>query len=420
VAHLYFAQPLDDAKRLALAQRLVRQYQVPGVLLRGADNAVTWIHAQGEARVPDEVPALLTHDQELREEIAQDLAGLALHPHSGDLVLLGWAPGTPAWSFAPERGAHAGMGPEETRGFVLLPPHIRLPKGTEHHIRPAALRNAALHLLERMPLTAVRPVPLAGETLSLRLLTYNTHSCGGMDGRISPRRITRVIASHAPDLVALQEMDFGKRRSRAEDQATLIAKALDMHVAFCPTVTQGDEHYGHALLSRWPIEVVKRAFLPTAPGGWWPEPRAAIWARVVIGARPINVITTHLGLGTLERKLQMEALVGPEWIGAIPAGEDIILCGDFNATPGSVPYRIAARTLKDAQTSLKGHVPLRTFSSTQPFARLDHIFVSPAFVPERISVPRDRVTRVASDHLPLVVDFAIGPAGAGTPDRKPA
>ena len=131
---------------------------------------------------------------------------------------------------------------------------------------------------------------------------------------------------------------------------------------------------------------------------------------MVIGARVINVITTHLGLGTLERKLQMEALMGPEWVGAVPAREDIILCGDFNSTPGSVPYRIAARTLKDAQASLKGHVPLRTFSSTQPFARIDHIFVSPAFVPERVLVPRDRVTRVASDHLPLVVDFAIGPA----------
>lgn len=420
VGHVYFARPLDDARRRSVARRLVDEGGVPGVLLKKVDGTIIWLHPQGETAVPDDVIPFLTHPAPLRAEIAEDLATLARHPHSGDLVLLGWGPGTPSWTFAPEHGAHAGMGLEETRGFVLLPPHTRLPPGTDHHIRPAALRTAALHLLERAPLAAVLPVPAAGETLSLRVLTYNTHSCAGMDGRISPRRIARVIASHSPDLVALQELDFGRRRSRTEDQATLIAQQLGLHVVFCPTVTLGEEHYGHALLSRWPIEVVRRAFLPTAPGGWWPEPRAALWARVIVGARRINVITTHLGLGTLERRLQMEALIGPEWLGAIPPGEDVILCGDFNASPGSPAYRLAARRLRDAQAGLKGHTPLRTFSSTQPFARIDHIFTSAAFVPERIRVPRDRLTRVASDHFPLVADFAIGPAADETPGRKPA
>ncbi len=419
VGHVYFAQPMDDARRRAVARRLVEQGGVPGVLFRNSDHTVRWVHARGESAVPDEVGPLLPHPAPLRTEIAEDLATLVRHPHSGDLVLLGWSPGTPTWSFAPERGAHAGMGLEETRGFVLLPPHTRLPAGTEHHIRPAALRTAALHLLEQAPLAAVLPVPFAGETLALRVLTYNTHSCAGMDGRISPRRIARVIASHAPDLVALQELDFGRRRSRSEDQATLIAQQLGMHVAFCPTITRGEEHYGHAVLSRWPIEVVRRAFLPAAPGGWWPEPRAALWARVVVGTRRINFITTHLGLGTLERRLQMEALTGPEWIGAVPPGEDVVFCGDFNASPGSPAYRLAAQRLRDAQATLKGHTPLRTFSSTQPFARIDHIFTSAAFVPEKICVPRDRLTRVASDHFPLVADFAIGPADAGTPGRTP-
>ncbi|HWA28749.1 MAG TPA: endonuclease/exonuclease/phosphatase family protein [Lacunisphaera sp.] len=417
VGHVYFAQPLDDAKRHAVARRLIDQGGVPGVLIKNTDNTVDWLHPKGQAAVPDEVAPLLPHPEPLREEIARDLAILARHPHSGDLILLGWSPGTLTWTFAPERGAHAGMGLEETRGFVLLPPHTRLPPGTEHHIRPAALRTAALHLLERAPLAAVQPVPAAGETLSLRVLTYNTHSCAGMDGRISPRRIARVIASHSPDLVALQELDLGRRRSRAEDQAKIIAQQLEMHVAFCPTVTVGEEHYGHALLSRWPIEVVRRAFLPSAPGGWWPEPRAALWARIVVGSRRINFFTTHLGLGTLERRLQMEALTGPEWIGGVPAGEDIILCGDFNASPGSPAYRLAAQRLRDAQAGLNGHTPLRTFSSTQPFARIDHIFVSSSFVTERIRVPRDRATRVASDHLPLVADFAIGPAAVETPAR---
>jgi endonuclease/exonuclease/phosphatase family metal-dependent hydrolase len=420
VGHVYLAKPLDDERRAAVARRLVNPGGVPGVVIKKEDGTVVWFHAQGETIVPDEVPAMLPHPESVRKEIADDLAALARHPHTGDLLLLGWSPGSSPWTFAPERGAHAGLGPEELRGFVLLPARTRLPAGSEEHIRPAALRSAALNHLERAPLAAPQPVPVAGDTLALRVLTYNVHGCAGMDGRVSPRRIARLIGNQGADIVALQEIDLGRRRSRAEDQAAIIARNLDMHAAFCPTVSKDGEHYGHALLSRWPVEVVKRAYLPTAPGGWWPEPRAAMWVRVVIGARRLNIITTHLGLGTLERKLQMEALVGPDWLGAVPPDEDVMLCGDFNAIPGSVPYRIAAQHLRDAQVGIKGHTPLRTFSSTQPFARLDHIFVSAGFVPEKVIVPRDRIARIASDHFPLVVDFAIGPAAAETPVRKSA
>ena len=140
-------------------------------------------------------------------------------------------------------------------------------------------------------------------------MTYNVHGCGGMDGRVSPRRIARVAASYMPDLLALQEVDLGRRRSRAEDQAAMIAHQLGMHVVFCPTITRGLEHYGHALLSRWPIEIVKRAHLPHDPKGWWKEPRSALWARVMIGDTAVHVVTTHLGLGLHERLLQMREAV---------------------------------------------------------------------------------------------------------------
>ena len=104
---------------------------------------------------------------------------------------------------------------------------------------------------------------------------------------------------------------------------------------FCPTVTVGEEHYGHALLSRWPIQVVKRALLPHDPRSWWQEARAALWARVQTNERTINVITTHLGLGPKERVAQMKELMGPDWIGGIPAEEPVIICGAFNTVPSS-------------------------------------------------------------------------------------
>jgi len=414
VGHIYFAAPHTDDERIAIAQRLVTEGRVPGVLVRTETQGLQWFHAKGVTRVPDEVPSVLPHPAAIAAEIANDLVQFCSIRDAGDLIVVGWSPWGEAWSFAPgERGAHGGFGPEETQGFAILPPGTVLPAGTDHFIRPAALRAAALHRLGRakLPVTNRRKPSPAG---TLRLMTYNVHGCSGMDGRVSPRRIARVIEQQGADVVALQEVDLGRRRSRAEDQASIIGEALGMHVAFCPTITVGEEHYGHAFLSRYPIEIVRRAMLPHDPRSWWPEPRSLLWVRIQGLDTPVHIVTTHLGLGVHERLLQMQMILGPECLGRVDEDEPVILCGDFNMMPGSEPYRLAVRRLRDVQLSRARRRPAATFSSMRPFLRLDHIFVSPNIEARRVEVPRNDLTRVASDHLPLVADLAILPAGAGT------
>lgn len=420
VGHVYFANPLDEGKRTALARRLVEEGKVPGVLVRRTGGKISWFHAHGEAAVPEEVPALLPHPEPLRLEIAKDLVNFCRHRDAGDLILLGWSPGEGSWTFAPERGAHGGLGLDETQGFVLLPGRTPLPPGTKDFIRPAVLRQAALYHLGREKLVRPPRAPRAEPPPALRVMTYNIHGCFGMDGRISPRRIARVIEGQMPDIVALQEIDLGRRRSRTEDQAALIARLLDMKHEFCPTVTVNDEHYGHAVFSPWPMEVVKRARLPAAPGRATSEPRAALWVRINVAGRPLHVLTTHLGLGWNEGVAQVRALVGEDWLGGIPADEPVLLCGDFNLSPGGAGYRLLTARLRDAQLALPGHGPRRTFSSVQPFMRIDHVLVSPGFEVTGVEVPRNDLTRVASDHLPLVVDLRVRFSTAAAPTTKPA
>lgn len=417
VGHAYFTHPLTDPQRHKLARRLVDHGKVPGVLFRTRSGRITWLHAAGEAVVPDEIPALLaTHPEPLRAEIAKDLVTFCENPNSGDLILMGWG-AAGAWTFAPERGAHAGPGTDETQGFLFIPAGTHLPADSTDFIRPSGLRAAGLALLGREPLAAGRHSGARTET-HLRVMTYNTHSCGGMDGRVSPRRIARVIRQQSPDLIALQEIDHGRSRSRGEDQATLIAKELGYHVVFCRTVSHGDkEHYGHALLSRQPIEIVKVAPLPQADGSWWPEARGALWARVEIDGTPVNIVTTHLGLSPRERVIQMEALLGPDWLGPVIASEPVILCGDFNLSPGSPAYRLAMKKLSDVQAGRVGHRPLATFTSARPMLQLDHIFVSAHFDTHRAFVPRNDLTRLASDHLPLLADLSFSSADAGKTTR---
>lgn len=417
LGHVYFAQPPDHEHRCALARRLVAGGRIPGVLVARGDGTATWFHARGETGVPGEAAALLPHPGPIAAELARDLAAFCHNEHAGDIVLLGWSPWSEPWTFAPERGAHGGPGPDETRGFVLLPAHTRLPRGPAGWLRPETLRAAALHQLDRVPLPTAEP---REPSPRFRLVTYNAHSCHGTDGRISPRRIARVLSALEPDIVAVQELDLGHRRSRAEDQSAIIARELGFHVVFCPTVTHGSEHYGHALLSRWPIHVVHRAFLPADTESWWKEARAAIWAQVLVGGRWVNIITTHLGLGRTDRLMQMRELTGLKWIGAVPPGEPLVFCGDFNTPPGGGPYRLASALLRDAQMTAGAHRPLRTFTSAHPFARIDHVFLSAPLSVEAVRVPRNHLSRYASDHLPLVIDLRVAPAAAGTTTHTPA
>lgn len=418
VGLVYFAKPLNDEQRASLAKRLIEHGKVPGVLMRGSDGTISWFHAKGVSAVPDEVASMLPHPEPMRAEIARDLAEFCANPNAGDLILLGWSPGAGAWTFAPERGAHGGLGPEETQGFALLPVRTPLPSGTNHFVRPAALRQAALYHLGREPLTRPPRATVANPEPTARVMTYNVHGCSGMDGRISPRRVARVIETEMPDIVALQEIDLGRRRSRAEDQSALIARLTGMNHEFCPTVTINDEHYGHALFSPWPMEVIKRGRLPHSPGRMHSEPRAALWVRINVAGRLLNVVTTHLGLGWGEGLAQVRALLGEDWLGRIPAGEPVILCGDLNLSPGGAAYRELTRGLRDAQTALSGHKPLRTFSSLRPMLRIDHIMLSPHFEVRGVRVPRNDLTRVASDHFPLVAELQVLPAAAAAPTTR--
>ncbi|BBK36965.1 endonuclease [Allostella sp. ATCC 35155] len=239
-----------------------------------------------------------------------------------------------------------------------------------------------------------------------RILTYNVHRCRGADGRLSPARIARVIAEHAPDIVALQEVDVGRRRSGGVDQAGEIARELDMQLHFHPAYHVMEERYGDAILTANPSRIVRAANLPGLEHYPGLEARGALWAEVEIGGRPLQIVNAHIGLLAYERKLQVQALLGPDWTGHPDCRDPTILIGDFNAVPRSRAYARMAARFRDAQRAT-GSVPRPTFPARLPVIRIDHIFVSPAVRVLRTEVVRSTLARVASDHLPLLMDFAL-------------
>jgi endonuclease/exonuclease/phosphatase family metal-dependent hydrolase len=243
----------------------------------------------------------------------------------------------------------------------------------------------------------------------IRIMTYNVHGCRGRDRKWLPQRIAEVVASAEPDIVALQELDAGRPRSGKVDQAEMIALALGMKAQFFPAMQVLEEKYGDAILTACPSRLVKAGPLPKLPGVARYEFRGALWASITVGDGEVQVINTHLGLRAREQRRQIETLLGPEWLGHPDCGEAVVLLGDFNAPPRSPSYRRLTARLDDAQRRKRGRGQ-PTFPARFPTLRLDYAFVGPAIEVQNVQTIRTPLARVASDHLPLVVDLEIVPA----------
>ena len=422
VALVYLHQTLAREVRDRVAGELVETAKVPLVLAVDGERQVrAWTRA-GEFSLSAESAEILGGDHPYLAEVTRDLADLCHHRDAGDFVLCGWAKGTQPCSFPIENGSHGGPGPEETGAFAMLPGDTPLAPMARDFLRPEDLREAARQLLHRKAakFTTARPA-VGAKGRSFRLMTYNVHSCIGMDGKLSPERIARVVAEYAPDVVALQELDVGRTRSGWIDQAQSIARYLEMEFHFHPALRIEEELYGDAVFSTLPMRLIRAGQLPE-PAWLGPlEPRGALWVAVEVGRTEVQIINTHLGLLPGERRVQAEALLGDDWIGAMNREAPKLLCGDFNALPSSPVYRRLSAHLRDAQTMLEEEGPRKTFFGRYPTARIDHVFVGPGIQVLGVEVPRSHITRVASDHLPLVVDLLVSEnweEQARSPDRK--
>lgn len=241
----------------------------------------------------------------------------------------------------------------------------------------------------------------------LRVATYNVHSCVGTDGQRSESRIAEVIAALEVDVIGLQELDLNRRRSAGTDQAGLIAQQLGWSRFFHPAMSRAEEQYGDAILSRYPMNLRQAALLPSRAPFYCRETRAALWVELTTPLGQVHVFNTHLGLGRRERLSQAELLLGPDWVGRVPAGEPVIVLGDFNSVPTSPPYRMIAGRFRDARTFLSPLPSLRSYPTHWPLVALDHIFLGSMLRAETIEVARSARARVASDHFPLVAEVRL-------------
>jgi endonuclease/exonuclease/phosphatase family metal-dependent hydrolase len=174
-----------------------------------------------------------------------------------------------------------------------------------------------------------------------------------------------------------------------------------MEFHFYPSFSIAEEHYGNAILSRFPLRVVKTGTLPGQRGL---ETRGMLWVEVMWNNRPVQVLGTHLGLRRHERRAQMADIVGDQWLAHPGCQPPVIFCADLNARPGSHIYRTMRQALHDTAQSQDTSARTPTWMGV---ATVDYIFASSEWNVLNRTIPLTYLTRKASDHRPVIVDLSL-------------
>jgi endonuclease/exonuclease/phosphatase family metal-dependent hydrolase len=236
-----------------------------------------------------------------------------------------------------------------------------------------------------------------------------------------------VLRAHAPDIIALQEVDRFWSRSGNTDQPALIARGLRMdHRCFAPNLDHAaDSHspvphqYGTAIVSRFPIRQCSHTLLTTLEG--W-EQRGILGGVIDVGGAPMRVFSTHLqasrSVGGASQSGQPQRLLQVQDIMKLiaPLADPVVIMGDFNAGSTSAEMRPLYTRLRDAW--MEGGRGSGNTSPARPAgdptSRIDYVFVSQNVDVSSVLVPIDPQTRLASDHYPVVASIAVAAVKGGS------
>ena len=243
------------------------------------------------------------------------------------------------------------------------------------------------------------PVSPIAAKRTLRVMTYNIHVGVGMDKKLDLQRIAEVINTARPDLVGLQEVDRGVKRTEGKDEIVELAAMTRMEYAFAPNLDYQGGKYGVAILSRLPIKQTEHRMFENKREA---ERRGMLRIEVEVDSKKLHFVTTHLDYqfedGRLFETEQMlkflEVVKGPT-----------IIVADLNDIPTGSAYKLMRTKFDDAWVTSGAKGDGFSYPADKPAKRIDHIFYSTG---QRIRARKSWVIEtLASDHIPVMAEVEI-------------
>jgi len=239
---------------------------------------------------------------------------------------------------------------------------------------------------------------------TIRLITYNVHKCRGWDRRVSPERIARVLAPLDADCIALQEVVDGTSIGRA-NQAEEIRQVLGNRykLVFGRTRELRGADYGNATLTRLPVTKSENYNISWRRR----EPRGCLRTDLCLSSGALlHVFNVHLGTSYFERRAQGPLLLTDRMLNHAGHTGPRVILGDFNEWTRGLTSKLMAEQFQKIQ--LRHYQRRRgSFPGPIPVLDLDHIYYDSALELVHFEMVRTRLALLASDHLPLVVDFGF-------------
>ncbi|HYP82518.1 endonuclease/exonuclease/phosphatase family protein [Variovorax sp.] len=284
----------------------------------------------------------------------------------------------------------------------------------------------------------------------MKLITWNTQWCCGLDGIVSPDRIVDGARAMADfDVLCLQEiaqgfdeLPGGPGDQPAQLQGLLPGFALFFGAAVDEVDARGRrQRFGNVIATRLPVARIQHHPLP-----WPADPAQPSMPRMCTSLTlvtpelgPVRVMTTHLeyysapqrmaqaqALRALHAEASAQALAPPKR--EEPGSpfqpkvhtEQAVLCGDFNMSAADPAYAAlleafepmpgTPRRLQDAWRIAHGDLPhpptFRLYDQRygpDPVS-CDFVFLSDALAPRLRRIEVDTATQV-SDHQPVMVEL---------------
>ena len=263
---------------------------------------------------------------------------------------------------------------------------------------------------------------------SIRVMSYNVHDFRHVDGVTEKEQfanqVIAMVREHAPDILCCQEFSqFKSGVSRPQCIEDFAKEAGFQYIYFNRKTNYG----GNVIFSKYPLTKVAEdsgfgkgntygvmVSVDAGEKGKFHVANVHLLSYMITDSE-IDVLTNaserqnldtigktvlhKLSFAFQKRSEELQTVLN----GMPPVGGPIIICGDFNEPPLSYNYRQMQKAgFVDTFTKV-GFGIKPTYAGKLPLLRIDYVWANDGVKP----LAFDRYKYKASDHYPIMLDFAI-------------